>query len=338
MNMRDGITIAGNLIVDYVKQIDTYPRPGMLANILELSRSVGGCATNTSINLARIDPDIPIEVIGMVGEDENGEYVLGKLKADGIDTTHVAVNKELPTSFTDVMNAQDNGERTFFHARGANAHFGMGQIPVDQLQTRHFHIGYALLLDSLDAEDTTYGTAMAKVLHDAQQKGIKTSMDVVSESGDRFQKIVRPALKYCDYLIINEIEASMVAGIEARKDGKLDKGQLQTICTRLFELGVAEMVTIHAPEGACTMEKRGDFFYEPSYALPKGWIQGTVGAGDAFCAGMLFSIYHGLDSTQALKTAAAAAACNLSSPNSIDGMKNISEIRRLMAAWKQKQA
>lgn len=336
--MQDGITIAGNLIVDYVKQIDTYPKPGMLSNILEISRSVGGCGTNTSINLAKIDHSIPIQVMGMVGADENGEFVLGKLKADGIDTANVIINNQLPTSFTDVMNAQDNGERTFFHARGANAHFGIEQVPVGKIQTRHFHIGYALLLDSMDAEDADYGTAMARVLHDVQQKGIKTSMDVVSESSDRFQRIVTPALKYCDRLIINEIEASMVSGMEARENGKLDRGQLEKICSILFTLGVADLVAIHAPEGACAMEKGGAFYYEPSYELPKGWIQGTVGAGDAFCAGMLYSIYRGLDCTQALKTAAAAAACNLSSPNSIDGMKSISEIQKLMSTWRQKQA
>ena len=37
-----GIAIAGNMIADIVKSIDCYPKKGMLANISEISRSVGG--------------------------------------------------------------------------------------------------------------------------------------------------------------------------------------------------------------------------------------------------------------------------------------------------------
>ena len=40
---RAGIAVAGNLLTDYVKRVNTYPRPGQLANILSLSRAVGGC-------------------------------------------------------------------------------------------------------------------------------------------------------------------------------------------------------------------------------------------------------------------------------------------------------
>ena len=74
------------------------------------------------------------------------------------------------------------------------------------------HIGYILLLDALDEADAEYGTRMARLLHDAQQHGIKTSIDVVSESGDRFRRLVPPALRYTDYCIINEVEAQESTG------------------------------------------------------------------------------------------------------------------------------
>ena len=43
--MRQGIAAAGNLTVDYVKTIDSYPREGNLSNILSLGKSVGGAPT-----------------------------------------------------------------------------------------------------------------------------------------------------------------------------------------------------------------------------------------------------------------------------------------------------
>ncbi len=60
---RKGIAVAGNVLVDIVKSIDTYPEKGMLVNINDISMAVGGCVPNTSINLAKIDRSIPITAL-----------------------------------------------------------------------------------------------------------------------------------------------------------------------------------------------------------------------------------------------------------------------------------
>ncbi len=64
-------------------------------------------------------------------------------------------------------------------------------------------IGYILLLDGMDAEDAEYGTVMAKAFARFQKMGLKTAA-TVSENSDRFARLVIPALKYVDYLILNE--------------------------------------------------------------------------------------------------------------------------------------
>jgi sugar/nucleoside kinase (ribokinase family) len=52
------------------------------------------------------------------------------------------------------------------------------------------------------------------VLKQFQDAGIATSIDVVSEDSDRFPQIVKPALKYTDYAILNEFEAGKTTGHE----------------------------------------------------------------------------------------------------------------------------
>ena len=52
--MKRGITIAGNMLVDNVKRIPSYPGAGMLADIEDVCRAVGGCVPNTAIDLARM--------------------------------------------------------------------------------------------------------------------------------------------------------------------------------------------------------------------------------------------------------------------------------------------
>ena len=115
------ITIAGSVLTDIVKMIDVYPQKGNLTNITSVRQSVGGCVPNTGIDLKRLAPQISVKGVGRVGNDANGEYVKKMLEKNGLEARFI-VDETRPTSFSDVM-TQKNGERTFFHARGANVVF-----------------------------------------------------------------------------------------------------------------------------------------------------------------------------------------------------------------------
>ena len=319
------ITIAGNLIVDYVKKVDSYPIRGNLSSILEISRGVGGCACNTSIALARLDPSVSVTAIGRVGDDENGHYIREALKQEGINPC-ISVDSSLPTSFTDVM-SDAQGERTFFHARGANAAFCPDDIPFDRLDCDLFHAGYILLLDTMDSEDEQYGTKLARSLARIRSMGIKTSVDVVSENSDRFSKLAIPALKHCDYVIINENEASLISGLPARdSSGLISESNIRAILEWLIELGVHEMASIHTPEGGWALSRNAGYAFSPSLNLSANHIKGNVGAGDAFCAGMLYSMCRGFELQYALEVASGTAACNLTVANATDGLRDFSGV------------
>lgn len=320
--MNKGIVIAGNLIVDHVKICDNYPKAGMLTNIREVSQSIGGCAGNTAADIAIIDPDINVSVLGKVGNDADGVYIKGLLSKLGVGIGGVLTSASAPTSFTDVMSSLENNERTFFHARGANAEFSYEDIDFSKLNCDIFHMGYALLLDRFDAFHEQYGTAMAMTLAKVSSLGIKTSIDVVSEEGDRFVQVVTPCLKHCDYLIINEVEASRITGHSVRDSHQvISQSAVKSAVNALFEKGVREVVCLHSPEGGWYSDKGGGIVFLPSLNLPDSMIKGKVGAGDAFCAGMLYSLYRGFDPEYSLRVAGAAAGCNLTEKNSIDGLR-----------------
>ncbi|GHU79138.1 sugar kinase [Clostridia bacterium] len=323
--------VAGNMGADYVKKIDSYPERGRLSSITDISRCVGGCACNTAVALARLDRNISVTSMGRVGGDENGRYICETLKRENIANS-IIVDASLPTSFTDVM-SESRGERTFFHARGANAAFTYDDIPFDRLDCDLFHIGYILLLDSMDAGDSEYGTVMARTLARIRSLGIKTSVDLVSENTDRFSRLVTPSLKHCDYCIVNEIEASLVTGLPLREASREDS--IKQMLRKLLELGVHELAVIHAPEGGWALSKSGEYAYVPSLDLPDGRIKGHVGAGDAFCAGMLYGLSRGFGLSQSLETAAGAAACNLTEANSVDGLRDYQGTLEMINRWKK---
>ena len=324
-----GITIAGTTLVDIVKNIDRYPEAGMLVNIHDINYAVGGCMPNTAINLAKIDRRIPISTIGKVGTDENGRYIVSTLQKYGINVSKMCYTSTNPTSFCDVMSVP-SGERTFFHKKGANAEFGPADIDINSLNCNIFHIGYVLLLDMFDAEDKQYGTVMARFLSEVQKRGIKTSIDLVSDSSGNYGKKVIPVLKYCNYVIINETECCGIWELDPRlPDGKINVDNVHLAMQKCFDAGVSEKVVVHCKECAFALDSKGKFTVIPSLKVPKEDIKGAVGAGDSFCAGCLYAIYNNYSDTQMLEFASAAAACNLLEANAVDGMKPRNEIIKL---------
>jgi len=157
------------------------------------------------------------------------------------------------------------------------------------------------------------------ILQKAKELGIKTSIDLVSENSDRY-KLVLPCLPYTDYLIINENEAGKLTGIEP-KDENLEK-----IAQKLIELGVKEKVVIHKPELAVCLSKDA-YTIVPSYKLPEGYIQGTTGARDAFCAGTLIGIYEGWSDSEILEFGSACAVMALGKADATSGLVTKAEIK-----------
>lgn len=336
--MNKGIAIAGNLIVDKNKSIPVYPEKGMLVKIKSVIPNVGGLVPNTIIDIAKIDESVPLYAYGKVGADSEGDFLVDTLSSYGIDTEGVK-RSNLPTSFTDVMNVTSTGERTFFQYPGANSEYDITDIDVDNLNCDMFHAGYILLMEKFDEADSEYGTRLSRLLKSIQDKGIKTSVDVVSEEGERFSKLVPPALKYCNYSIINEIEAGRAVGISPRDgDGKLIEENVKIILERFFDLGVKDIAVIHCPEGGFALDSTGKYVAVPSQNLPKGYIKGSVGAGDAFCAGVLYGIYKGLSLEATVEIGNLAAAANLSEIDSISGLRSFDELMKLKTLYPKRDS
>ena len=328
--MKKGICCAGNMLVDIIYPIETWPKQNELTHITEgIQSSTGGSVCNTITDLAHLDPELHLVASGFAGYDTEGEFILQELgKYPNIDLS--MVKRDGRTSFTAVMSNNQTKERTFFQHAGANAYYCEEQIDWEKLDVNIFHIGYILLLPALDAEDSEYGTKMARLLRRAQMQGLKTSIDVVSESGDRFVRLVRPALKYANYCIINELEAQQTTGVLLRDEkGTLIAQNMEIALRKLKELGVSTWAVIHCPEIGCGIDENGEYFEVPSLKLPKGYIKSAVGAGDAFCAGILYAAEKNMTMPEALKMAACTAAASLSEVGTSDGVKTADEVLKL---------
>ena len=319
--MKSGIAVAGTILVDEINEISAYPNAGELTKIKNVQKSVGGCVPNVAIDLKRLCPELPVKAVGKIGADENGEYVKEVLSKNGVDIENISVGED-KTSFTEVMSVT-GGQRTFFTYAGASADFGVNDVGMSALNVKMLHLGYFLLLDKIDNGDGEI------LLKKAKENGVKTSIDLVSENSDRYS-LVLPYLKFVDNLIINEVEAGALTGIEPKRENLVE------IAQKLKAYGVSERVIIHTPEiGVCVSENGVQLV--PAYQLPENFIVGTTGAGDAFCAGALFGIYQNKTDKEILEFASAVAVAALSSADAISGLREEKEIQELCKGFKRKE-
>lgn len=320
------IVIAGNILVDIVKTIEQYPKPTMLARIQKEEKAVGGCVCNTGIDLKTLDQDLCVQALGVIGNDPHGKYVIDKMQQYGVDTSFIRISNHSATGYTDVM-TDLKGERTFFNYRGANQELNELDFAfLTKEKVSLIHIGYLLLLDQLDEVDEKYGTKMARLLSTLQRKGIQTSIDMVSEDSKRFAQVVKPALKYCDYIIINEFEAGKIFSIPPRNaDGSIHMENIRLILHACKKAGVKRKAIIHCPEFGALIDEKEEITIVPSFHLPPQFVRGSVGAGDAFCAGALLGIIKQYNNEKILRLATCSATHNLQVMDSISGAKNEAE-------------
>ncbi len=329
---RKGIIAAGNMLVDHVHQIVQWPERGWLAEIVHSERSTGGAPLNVLLTLAKMRTGLPLQAVGLVGEDNDGDYIMAMLEQYHVNRQHVQRTTFAPTSMSQVMTDPD-GQRTFFHSPGANRLLDLPAFDRLDSTMKIFHLGYLLLLDSLDMPDDEFGTRSARLLAQMQALGFETSLDLVSRKGDpRYRPLVNPALKYLDYLVINELEAGEFSGLEIRHaSGEPHVENIAQAAQQLLAAGVRQRVVIHCPEGAWGQTPQEAGGWIPSWHLSTREIVGSVGAGDAFCAGFLYGCHERWSLTDSVRLAHVCARASLLAANAIDGAKTLDELKTFLA-------
>lgn len=331
--MKNGIVVAGSLILDRHYAVNSYPEEGRLVEIHDTHEDVGGSG-NLAISLAKLDTDLPVCVSALLGKGSSGKTVLKKLKQfHNINTNGIITSGHTPVTI--VMDANDTHQRTFFYYPGASDDYDEKYINWNILHGDIFQIEYLLLMRNLDADDLEYGTHAARILAEAQKHGMKTSIDMVSKKGPRVNHIVHAALKYTDFCTINELEAQEASGIPLDDHGSLIEKNMHPALEKLAEYGVSTWVIIHASSCSFGLECRTGACYKvPNLSLPDGYIKGKTGAGDAYCAGVLYAAYKEMSIIDAMKLGTACASCSLSEINGTDGMRSYKEVGALYNQYK----
>ena len=319
---REGVLCAGTVLVDVAKVIDAYPALDHLAMIEQVSLSTGGPGLNMAVDLRMLGAAFPIGVLGAVGDDEYGAFILAECARLDIEVAGVRKLAGAVTSFTDGMIEREGGRRTFFHHSGANALFDASAA--DLGRARVLHAGAPGIHPVMDRPQPGGGNGWSALLQRAQTAGLHTNMEMVSLAPDRTTQVARPCLPYLDSIVINELEAGALTGIDApapAADGPADWLALEAMALGLIEHGVSALAVVHVPAGCVAAAPGGRTWRQGSVRLPREQVRSTIGAGDAFAAGVILGLHDGWAVERCLRLAVASAAASVRSPHTSAGIQ-----------------
>ncbi len=318
--MRSGILAGGNWCVDHVKVIDSYPQLDALGVILSEERSNGGGPYNLLKNLFKLGAGFPLIGIGLLGDDENGRYIIEECTALGIDTCQLILTDNVPTSYTDVMSVDSSARRSFFHQKGTNALLAEDHFNFSDTKAKIFHLAYINLLDSLEKIGPDGNADVTNVLRRAKEVGLQTAVDLVSFPRDDFAATVKPSMPYIDTLFLNELEAAWLTGLALKNESGILPGAVEEALNLILDMGVKQRVVIHFPEGAMELDKGGRIGWQGSVQIPEEMIVGAAGAGDAFAAGFLYALHQEWPMNQCLELGVCVAASCLFDSTTSNGI------------------
>ncbi len=309
--MRTGVLSVGTTTVDYTKKIDHLPELESLVLIDEITRSTGGAGLNVAFNLRQLDPELPVEIIGCLGQDSDGQFILDQAAQYGIDNSQMQFSPSKSSGYADALTLNSNGKRTFLYHAGANEDLDVASIDLSRSRARILHLG-ALGLHTL-ADSPTAGepSQWVELLARARSLGFESNMEMVHLDPLRTCELVTPCLPHLTSLIINESEAGALLGLAAKIEGvdaPLDWEFLESMALALMSLGIAKCAVIHTPAGVVAADSTGSTWRQGSVKVPDSDIKGTTGAGDAFAAGVLYGLHQNWEMSRCLRLGVATAA------------------------------
>jgi sugar/nucleoside kinase (ribokinase family) len=286
------VVCAGILVADlFVPPLPALPEAGQLLATEDFLLDSGGCAANTALCLSRLG--LPATVIGRVGRDWFGDFVVDDLARNGIDTAGIKRSAASGTSKTVILTVTGQ-DRRYIHTIGANAELVADDLDVDVLQTASvFYLGGYLVLPGLPAP------ALAELLGRLRNRGVRTVLDVVAPQGERGTSMAELGLvlPFVDVFMPNVEESRALTG----------EREPERQAAAFLSAGCGAAIITMGPRGAL-LATQDSIFDAPSVDIDS---VDESGAGDAFAAGFIAGMVEGrsLEDSLTLASVMGASAC-----------------------------
>jgi sugar/nucleoside kinase (ribokinase family) len=304
------VVCAGIVVADHLcTPIDHLPAAGELVAAEELVLSLGGCASNAAVDLAKLG--VQARVCGRVGDDAFGRFVAETLRGHGVDVRGLAVDPGRATSQTLIINVRGE-DRRFVHSFGANRAFAIDDLDA-ALATppRVLYVGGYLILPALEPE------ALADCFRRVRARGALTVLDVATPGKGDYLPMLEPVLPHTDVFLPNTDEAALILGED---DPVLQAEAFRT-------MGARRVVITLGEDGAVAVS---DALRLHLGVFPMPFVDGS-GGGDAFDAGYIAGLLDGRDELGCLTLASAVGASCVRAVGTTTGVFTRAEVEAYLA-------
>ncbi|WP_075258381.1 ribokinase [Herbaspirillum camelliae] len=281
------IVIIGSVNMDLVLRVPRMPLPGETLAGDRFMTIPGGKGANQAVACARLAaPGTRVAMVACVGDDAFGDQMRQSITACGIDDRYIDEVAGEATGIASIM-VDANAQNSIVIAAGAN-----GRLDVERIERARALIEQAsIVLLQLEVP-------MATVIHSIELAHALGKTVVLNPAPA--QALPRELLQKIDYLILNEIEAAMLAEEQSE--------DIPMLARKLHDLGARNVVVTLGEKGVY-----GSFADGQQRHLPARKVQAvdTTAAGDTFIGGFIGAIAQGRDQFEAIAYAQAAAALSV---------------------------
>lgn len=266
-------------------------KPGPLENASTFIKRTAGAETNVAIGLARLG--LKVGWCSRLGTDSMGRYLLGAMKAEGIDCTHVVTTDNQRTGFMIKGRVEGSGDPEIEYHRSGSAASQYSIADIDKewlVSARHLH-----------------ATGIFAALSDSCLETTVASMDLMRKAGRTisFDPNLRPKLWGTEERMrstVNALAAKADWVLPGIEEGKLLTSQStpEGIADFYLNAGASLVVVKLGPDGAYWADKDHKAYVA---GFPVKTVIDTVGAGDGFAVGVISGLLDDRRTSDAVRRA-----------------------------------
>ena len=265
--------LLGDINIDISMPVAAYPPPGSDAQAPDASWQLGGTASNTACVLAHLG--LPTAILSAVGTDPWAEYALRVLAQAGVDTQLVVRKAHASTGLIFIAVTPDS-ERTMFCARGANAQL----LPAD-ISTAALNQCNLVYLSGHPFLTEPGRSAAWRLVELARTNNCALCLDAGLA-----------AAQLCPQAVLRLLPDLALCSIGMREAHALLKlEQPDAVADALLARGV-RCAAVKLGAAGCLLADANQRVRVAGFAVAE---LDSTGAGDAFCAGLLFAHVCGLN-------------------------------------------
>lgn len=268
--------------------------------LIERARlTIGSSSAIFACGAARLG--LRVALVGVVGEDVFGDFMLAELSRRGVDTRYAVRSRTINTGYSVILNHKKR--RSILTVLGAINALRASDIPDELLRsTRHLHVASYFLQTNLQPD-------LVRLFQEARSSGASTSLDTNWDPDEKWQGVY-DLLKETTLFLPNENEARSIAGT----------GSVEEAARRLAAHGPTVAVKLGG-DGAlvCTGQAMSG-----APALPVEVVD-TVGAGDSFDAGYVYGFLRGWEPERCLGLAVICGSLSTRQHGGTDAQPGLEE-------------